>query len=185
MATKIHIEYRPRRSTVGFLLLSQLFLLIASAQSWAFTISQMPLTDAVQGADAIVLARISSKEIQFVGKSECGTKYAAKVSVTIKGSSQMSEGNEISFGRYPGLLRGHEYVLLLNHVSNAEQMLADISNVVSRSETKQEAIELIQCNGIVPGYYVNLGRAWEVSEGRIVIMVSYPGGFRGLMRRES
>jgi hypothetical protein len=162
---------------VGLLLLSQLFLALASAQSWALTISQMPLVTAVQATDAIVLAKISSKETQFVDKSECGTKYTAKVSVAIKGSSKISEGNEISFGRYPGLLRGHEYVLLLNHVGSAEQVLADISNVVPRSETDQQAIELIQCNGIVPGYYFNLSKAWEVLEGRVVIKGKLPRGF--------
>ncbi len=152
------------------------------AESSALTLGKRSLQDSLIESDIAVVGRIQSVETQFVDKTECGTKYTAFVSTRLKDQTQTPEKSIVSFGRFPGLNPGREYLLLLNYVRSSEEMLNNISDVVSRSESDQQNIKLIECNGIVPGYYFDRSKAWEVS-GENVLLTERPP--RGLLRKHA
>ena len=147
------------------------------AESSALTLGKNSLQDSLIKSDIAVFARIQSVETQFADKIECGTKYTAFVSTRLKDQAQAPENSVVSFGRFPGLNPGREYLLLLNYVRSSAEMLNDISDVVSRSENDQQTMKLIECNGIVPGYYFDRSKAWEVSGGNVLLTGRPTRGF--------
>jgi hypothetical protein len=178
MDTSVQVEYQKRglyMRLVSFIF--ALMLTVGTTYTWALTLSQVPLAEALRTANFVVIGKITNLETHFVGDAECGTKYTATISTVIKNDSQTFDNKEVSFGRFPGLSHGREYILLLNYVSNIEEIVEDVSALVPRPETHQHAIELVKCNGIVPGYYFNLNMAWEVVGDKVLIENRLPPDF--------
>ena len=149
----------------GFLIIAML----VTESSLALTLGSQSIAEAYQSSDVVIIGIVQSQEINRVNDTLCGTRYTANVLQRLKWKPGDDTTPVISFGRFPGLGSGKKYVLFLKYVASANEMLEDLKRYVQVVETNEEALELVKCKNIVPGYYVDLSKAWEISNKTVII----------------
>ena len=122
---------------------------------------------------------------QLLGK--CGTKYTGLILNSYKVSQHITDSQLLQFGRYERLEVGRRYIGFLKYASDAEsvyrELLSDPNPINAEAVAqvpKASVLELIRCNGIVPGLVAEV--TWIVSGPEVIVpseaLLQVPAGVR-------
>jgi hypothetical protein len=143
-----------------------------------------------QDSDVVVEVQVDAATRQSVNGSACGTKYTAAVLESYKVGRHLRDTPRIiEFGKYAGLEVGQRYFVFLSFEGSAESIYDEILSdpifaEVLRSDPmpKESVIELIRCNGIVPGLMAVPKFVWIVSGPEVIVppeaLLQIPEGVR-------
>jgi hypothetical protein len=118
-------------------------------------------------AALVVLAQIDDQEELHEGQELCGFRYNATIlenfkESSIKGSS-INKPKKIIFGRYSGLKLYETYLLFLNYENNVSSSYERMAKEFGFYDKRKNIMNLIACNGTVPGYVFNRKIQWQVA----------------------
>src|SRR6185369_11058434 len=98
--------------------------------------------------------------------------YTAKVLEAYKAPGKFSDSPAINFGRWRGLEFGVKYLVFMNFQSSEEEVYDELRkdpHLAAVPEPKNKVLELIRCQGLVPGLIVKPEFAWVISVGDVVV----------------
>jgi hypothetical protein len=179
---------RPLR-TIWRLLCLLVFTFDWSGGSVADGLKPTYLDQLFQDSDLVVEVQVDAATRQSVNGSACGTKYTAAVLESYKVGRHLGDPHIIEFGRYHGLEVGQRYFVFLNFEGSAESIYDEIVSDPILAEAlrsdptpKGSALELIRCNGIVPGLMADPKFSWIVSGPEVIVppdvLLQVPEGVR-------
>lgn len=123
-------------------------------------------------SDSVLLVEIDTHERLSEDRSECGTRYTARIHQRFKGAQGL-DGEYITFGRAEGLVRGARYLLFLSYVADPlvtyEALRKQHDLPQEDPEQKKLTIRQIECRGTVPGFIFDSRTAWEVKLSYVII----------------
>jgi hypothetical protein len=142
-----------------------------------------------QDSDVVAEVRVDAATRQGVNGSTCGTKYTAAVLESYKAGRHLGDPHIVEFGRYRGLEVGERYFVFLSFEGSAESIYDKFSRdpdfaEVLRSDPmpRESVLELIRCNGIVPGLMADPKFSWIVSGPEVIVppdvLLQVPEGVR-------
>jgi len=130
-----------------------------------------------EGADAVVLARISDEEKLFEHQYNCGTRYTGVVLQKFKGDSR-ADTETIIFGRHVGHLDvDRTYLIFLTFQANPEAVYRELKEEfktkhnlpdMSDEEVDKRALETVKCKGLIPGFIFDTA-AWLEELSYVII----------------
>jgi hypothetical protein len=136
-------------------------------------IEAMPsIQESFESAEAVLSVRVDDEKILHEGRAPCGSRYRGIVLQKFKGSFEPTQ--EITFGRFRGLEVDRTYLLFINYDKDPEAVFKwtkerfDLPDPKDIREKKQ-IINMIKCNGLIPGFIVNPRAAWKIEQGYVVI----------------
>src|SRR5262245_42753856 len=103
---------------LGLLVAAGSFLLSPSTNGVA-NLENVNIRKAFVDADAVYQVHIIDDKKLFEGGALCGTRYRGKVQREFKGMPGRA-GDEITFGRYPRLVPGNNYVLFMSYLRDPQ-----------------------------------------------------------------
>ncbi len=165
-----------------------IFVLGWSDRSVADGLRPTYLDQLFRHSDVVVEVQIESASQQEVGGEKCGTKYTGVILNSYKISRRATGSQVIQFGRYKGLEVGQRYLGFLNYEESAESIYLEIFSDPRAAEAlrsdprpKESVLELIRCNGIIPGL-VAQQEFWSVSGPEVIVppevLLQVPAGVR-------
>jgi hypothetical protein len=147
-------------------------MLALAISSSALTLRKS-IADAFKAADVVAVVKIEEYSEVFAGNEACGIRYKAKIRESFKATTGGSTNEYITFGRHSGLYVGAEYLLFLKYVSDPHQVYLDLQVPddagVRLEEPEDKVIDLIRCDGMIPGLIFPEDLAWQIAEGEVIL----------------
>jgi hypothetical protein len=135
-------------------------------------------------ADVVAYVTLDRQEKEYSQTTLCGTRYYATVIVPFKGAS-IEIGRQIVFGRYSGLETGKEYLIFLKYSADPEAIYQEVQAANHFPDPKPYVIDIIKCNGLVPGLLYDQESTWEVDGGAVMIDGLLPRSMPSTIHPES
>jgi hypothetical protein len=140
-----------------------------------------------ESADLVVEVRIDSEEPIHQGEVQCGTRYQATVLHEFKNLPQIRD-RQLTFGRFAGLYSRETYILFLRYEADPEAVYRDAKERYdlpdpSTREEKDQIINTIKCDGLVPGLVYNARTVWDVRDNGVAIEGIPPRDFPQSIRK--
>ena len=109
-----------------------------------------------------------------LGGEKCGIVYEAKVENVYKSSSNEALPDIIHFGRDEGLQINGSYIVFLKMYSDPDEIYREVAadpieeQVLARVP-KAHLLDIIRCNGIVPGFLYYTTLAWPIDGLDVIV----------------
>jgi hypothetical protein len=122
----------------------------------------LSIEELISNADVVAHIVIERTEPQFSEGVNCGTRITARVIESFKTKSKAAHGSTITFGRDGNLKRGDGYLIFLRYQSSVETIYERAPPELKSSQTRARGLEIVRCNGLVPGLESDFWSTWRV-----------------------
>jgi len=149
-------------------------VLVFAANAYANGLAPVTLNELVTNADVVASLKILSAEQHQVEGKKCGVVYEASADNIYKSSPENASPNKIKFGRDEGLEVGKTYLIFLKKYNDPDEIYRayatdPISEQALARASKPELLNLIGCNGIVPGFLYYTTLAWPIDGLDVIV----------------
>jgi hypothetical protein len=150
----------------------------------AYTEGLPTIDQAYARSDVVMSAVIETSKIHSANGVVCGTRYEAKISRLFKTDGHASSHSAILIGGADGLKIGREYLLFVQKISNAQEVYNRVKAELPYSDPEkkgalpnvptQTVLDIIRCDGLVPGYKFDNLVAWPIAKGDVGVFGLWP-----------
>jgi hypothetical protein len=172
-------EMRHRCWRIGCVIII-LALTIFLGASNANVVRPRPLDEDFALADQVVAVTIIDTHAEYVRGNKCARRYKSKTIEKFKpiapenGSRHHGAGEMLSFGRYGGLEVGKSYLLFFKYVTDPTVVYNEFVTNGAKFGPEKEMIDILMCNGTIPGLSFDQETAWEIKDGFVNIFGLLP-----------
>jgi hypothetical protein len=173
--------------TVRWMFVAVILALQGASTASARIEVMLSIQEYFESADLVVEVRIDSEEPIHQGEVQCGTRYQATVLHEFKNLPQIRD-RQLTFGRFAGLYSRETYILFLRYEADPEAVYRDAKERYdlpdpSTREEKDQIINTIKCDGLVPGLVYNARTVWDVRDNGVAIEGIPPRDFPQSIRK--